>query len=180
MTLTTNEAGAYVFRNLAPGRYTIRAFFPNFAPYERTDIEITAGRTTTLPISLSIAPIKQEITLRPEATFTARAVVLPGSDYEAFPDDPDELAADLEALAGSSTGPQGSQMFVDGFSGARLPPKTSIREFRTNQNPFSAAYDRVGFGRIEVFTKPGSDKFRGEAFFNFGDAIFVLKLDMPL
>ncbi|MBI3940950.1 MAG: TonB-dependent receptor, partial [Acidobacteria bacterium] len=84
----------------------------------------------------------------------------------------DDLAADLEALAGASTAPQGTQLFVDGFSGGRLPSRVSIREFRTNQNPYSAAYDRVGFGRIEVFTKPGSDKFRGETFFSFGDGDF--------
>jgi hypothetical protein len=38
-----------------------------------------------------------------------------------------------------------------------------------NQNPYSAEYDRLGFGRIEIFTKPGSDKFRGQAMFNFSD-----------
>ncbi|MBI4454837.1 MAG: carboxypeptidase regulatory-like domain-containing protein [Acidobacteria bacterium] len=171
-TLTTDETGAYVFRGLAPGRYTVRAFFRSFAPYENTAVEITAGRVTILPISLSLAAIEQEITLLQETPFRGGAVALPGSDFEALPEDLDDLAADLEALSGASAGPQGTQLFVDGFSGGRLPSKTSIREFRTNQNPFSAAYDRVGFGRIEVFTKPGSDKFRGEAFFNFGDGYF--------
>jgi hypothetical protein len=28
---------------------------------------------------------------------------------------------------------------------------------RINQNPFSAQYDRIGMGRIEIFTKPGSE-----------------------
>ena len=50
-----------------------------------------------------------------------------------------------------------------------IPPKESIREIRINQNPFSAEFDRLGFGRIEILTKPGSDKFRGQAFFNFND-----------
>lgn len=172
-TLTTDETGTYVFRGLAPGRYTVRASSPNFAPYENTAVEITTGHVTILPIQLSLAAIEQEITLLQEIPFRAGAVdLLPGSDFEALPEDPDDLAADLELLAGASAGPQGTQIFVDGFSGGRLPPKASIREFRTNQNPFSAAYDRVGFGRIEVFTKPGSDKFRGEAFFNFGDSHF--------
>jgi hypothetical protein len=55
---------------------------------------------------------------------------------------------------------------VDGFSSGRLPPKDSIREIRINQNPFSSEYDRLGFGRIEIFTKPGSDKFHGTAFYD--------------
>ena len=58
-------------------------------------------------------------------------------------------------------------MFIDGFTGGRMPPKQSIREIRVNQNPFSSEYDRVGFGRIEVFTKPGSDHYHGQTSFDF-------------
>src|SRR6185369_585372 len=36
-------------------------------------------------------------------------------------------------------------------------------------NPFSAEYDRLGFGRIEILTRPGTDRFRGQASFNFND-----------
>jgi hypothetical protein len=170
-TVAADATGTYVFRGLAPGRYSVRASFAGFALYENTEVDTTAGRTTTLSILLNIEPIKEEITLTYEPTFHRGTVVLLGDD-EVLPDDPDDLAADLEALAGSSAAPQGTQMFVDGFTGARLPPKASIREFRTNQNPFSAVNDRVGFGRIEVFTKPGSEKRRGQVFFNFGHGMF--------
>lgn len=33
-------------------------------------------------------------------------------------------------------------------------------KFGSTKNPFSPEYDKLGFGRIEIFTKPGSDKFR--------------------
>ena len=102
----------------------------------------------------------------------AGALVLRGADLAALSDDPDDLAEDLQALAGPSAGPNGAQMFIDGFTGGRLPPKESIREIRINQNPFSAEYDRLGYGRIEIFTKPGTDKFRGQTFFNFSDGVF--------
>ncbi len=170
VTVAADETGTYVFRRLAPGPYTVRASFPGFAPYENTAVALTPG-TRTLPILLNIEAVTEEITLKYEPTFHRGTVALSGDD-EVLPDDPDDLAADLEALAGSSAAPQGTQLFVDGFSGARLPPKGSIREFRTNQNPFSAANDRVGFGRIEVFTKPGSDKLHGQVFSNFGHGIF--------
>ncbi|HEV2762788.1 MAG TPA: hypothetical protein VGV38_07330, partial [Pyrinomonadaceae bacterium] len=76
----------------------------------------------------------------------------------------------LQALAGPSTGATGEgEIFLDGFSGGRLPPKESIREIRINRNPFSAEYDRLGYGRIEIFTKPGTDRLRGSASFNFND-----------
>ena len=68
---------------------------------------------------------------------------------------------ELTALAGPSAGPNGGQIYVDGFTGGQLPPKSSIREIRINQNPFSAEYDQLGYGRVEVFTKPGTDKIHG-------------------
>ncbi|HEY2962418.1 MAG TPA: hypothetical protein VGJ37_08400, partial [Pyrinomonadaceae bacterium] len=61
------------------------------------------------------------------------------------------------------------QIFVDGFTGGRLPPRASIREIRINSNPFSAEYDRLGFGRIEILTRPGTDRYRGQASFSFND-----------
>ena len=69
---------------------------------------------------------------------------------------------DLQALAGPSAGPNGGQIYIDGFTGGQLPPKSSIREIRINQNPFSAEYDKLGYGRIEIFTKPGTDHYHGQ------------------
>src|SRR5205807_8934886 len=82
-----------------------------------------------------------------EASANASAIVLRGSDLDALSDNPDDLAADLQALAGPAAGPNGGSMFIDGFSGGELPPKNAIREIRINQNPFSPEYDRLGFGR---------------------------------
>ncbi len=92
----------------------------------------------------------------------ANAIVLKGKDLDALSDDPDELQNELQALAGPSAGPNGGQLYVDGFSGGQIPPKSSIREIRINQNPFSAQFDRLGYGRIEIFTKPGTAKAHGE------------------
>src|SRR5207237_303116 len=64
-------------------------------------------------------------------------------------------------------GPNGGQIYIDGFTGGTLPPKSSIREIRINQNPFSAQYDQLGYGRVGVFTKPGTDKFHGHLGFNY-------------
>ena len=92
----------------------------------------------------------------------AGAIVLSGKDLDQLSDDPDQLQSDLEALAGPSVGPNGGQMYIDGFTAGQLPPKSSIREIRINQNPFSAEYDKLGYGRIEIFTKPGTDQLHGQ------------------
>ena len=175
-TVVTNNGGAYTISGLAPGKYTVRATNAGFAVFETTDVEVVAGKAQQFDITLKVAIEEQKVTVAAdsrevstEPDNNAGAVVLRGSDIDALPDDPDDLAAALQALAGPSAGPNGGQIFVDGFTGGRLPPRASIREIRINSNPFSAEYDRLGFGRIEILTRPGTDRFRGQASFNFND-----------
>ncbi|HEX7316099.1 MAG TPA: carboxypeptidase regulatory-like domain-containing protein [Pyrinomonadaceae bacterium] len=176
-TAETDEQGNYSFAGLAPGRYTVRINQSGFASYENLGVEVQAGRTAPLDIVLTVAIEQEEVTVTAEAPVgteaesQAGAVVLRGADLDALPDDPDDLSEALQALAGPGAGSSedGAQIYIDGFTGGRLPPKESIREIRINRNPFSAEYDRLGYGRVEIFTKPGTDKFRGQAFFNFND-----------
>src|SRR5689334_9065414 len=156
-SVVTNDAGNYTINGLAPGKYTVRAVNAGFAISETPDVEVTAGKPLQFDITLKVAIEEQKVTVNSDAREVntepennAGAVVLKGDDIEALPDDPDDLAAALQALAGPSAGPNGGQIFVDGFTGGRLPPRASIREIRINSNPFSAEYDRLGFGRIEI------------------------------
>jgi hypothetical protein len=178
-TADTNEQGEYLVSGLAPGKYTVRTKALHFAPFEETEVEIIAGRNTR-DIKLSVALEKQEEVLIDSATgnglstapdSNAGAVVLTGPDLEVLPDDSDDLAGALRAMAGPVAGPSGVQFSVDGFTntGQPLPPRETIREVRINQNPFSAENDRLGFGLIQIFTRPGTDKLRGEGFFGFSD-----------
>src|SRR5262249_26486659 len=96
-------------------------------------------------------------------------LVLRGRALDALPRGGADLLQVLRSLAGASAGPNGLQLFVDGFSSDRLPPTSSIREIRINQDPFSAEYDQLGLGRIEVTTKPGTDEFHGETYLNFNN-----------
>ena len=175
-SVVTNNAGTYTVNGLAPGKYTVRAVNAGFAISETPDVEVTSGKPVQFDVTLKVAIEEQKVTvaadsreLSTEPENNAGAVVLKGADLDSLPDDPDDLAAALQALAGPSAGPNGGQIFVDGFTGGRLPPRSSIREIRINSNPFSAEYDRLGFGRIEILTKPGTDRFRGQASFNFND-----------
>src|SRR2546425_7242304 len=175
-TVPTNDQGMYVLNGLAPGKYNLRVSALGFAVNEIPDVEVMSGRGQPLNVTLKVTIEQTKVTvnsdnqgLSTEPENNAGAVVLKGSDLESLPDDPDDLAAALQALAGPSAGPNGGQIFIDGFTGGRLPPLASIREIRINANPFSAEYDRLGFGRIEILTKPGTDRFRGQASFNFND-----------
>ncbi|MDQ4120685.1 MAG: TonB-dependent receptor [Acidobacteriota bacterium] len=174
-TAQTNQNGEFSFTNLAPGKYVVRASAAGFAAYENAEIEIVGGREATLEIPLNVAQAEAQVNVgeeepvntNPEAN--ASALVLKEEDIEALPDNDEELAAALQALAGPAAGPNGGEVFIDGFSGGRLPPRDAIREIRINQNPFSSEYDRLGLGRIEILTKPGTEEFRGEVEFEFED-----------
>jgi hypothetical protein len=173
-TATSNADGNYAFTGLAPDKYRIHAIATGFATSEDIEVDLTAARRDPFNVSLKIAAIETQVRvdadtpLSTETGNNANQQVLSGKDLEALPDDPDELAAALQALAGPSVGPSGGQIFIDGFSGGNMPPKESIREIRINQNPFSAENDQPS-ARIEILTKPGTDKFRGGASFNFSD-----------
>jgi hypothetical protein len=173
-TATTNADGTYSFTGLAAGKYTIHATAVGFATSEDTTVDLNAARRDPLNISLKIAAIESQVKINAETPLStdssnnANQTVISGRDLDALPDDPTELAAALQALAGPSIGPNGGQIFIDGFSGGNMPPKESIREIRINQNPFAAENDQPS-ARIEILTRPGSDKLRGSASFNFND-----------
>src|ERR1051325_2817672 len=168
---TTNGEGVYNFAGLAPGKYTLQAAAPGFAPSDTKEVDITGARQTmdvTLRVTIEEKVTVAETSVSTEATNNANQTVIGGKDLDALPDDPDELAAALQALAGPSVGPNGGQIFIDGFTGGNLPSKDSIREIRINQNPFAAENDQPS-ARIDILTRPGTDKLRGGASFNFND-----------
>ena len=174
-TAISNGSGNFTINGLAPGKYTVRVTAANFSLYENTEVNIAAGQSEELTVALTVQGVEEQVDVSNENQVNTdsennlSATVLKNEDLESLPDDPDELEAALQALAGASAGPNGGQIYIDGFTGGQLPPKESIREIRINQNPFSAEFDRLGYGRIEILTKPGSDKFRGQGFFNFND-----------
>jgi hypothetical protein len=169
MDTTTNKDGAFEFKDLPPGKYQLKAVAQGFALYTKADVVVTAGQVTHVNIAVQIEVQEQKVEVESTTTQVdvnpannANSIVLQGKDLDALSDDPDEMESELQALAGPSAGPNGGQIYIDGFTAGQLPPKASIREIRINQNPFSSEYDKLGYGRIEIFTKPGTDKYHGQ------------------
>ena len=177
--------GTYTVRNVPPGTYSVTVTMQGFASFVKMGVRISAGQNLSLDVQMTIQEQQQEVNVTTsaaqvsvDADNNASSTVLKGKDLDALSDDPDELSSELSALAGPAAGPNGGQIYVDGFTGGQLPPKSSIREIRINQNPFSAQYDRLGYGRVEVFTKPGTDKFHGQ--FNLQGITSALNSGNPL
>jgi hypothetical protein len=173
-TATTNASGNYEFKSLPPGNYEVTAAAVGFTVREEKQVKVKAGSTTTLDLQLSIEALEQSVTIDNKGISTdsdrnGDAMVLRGRELEALPNDPDALASALQAMAGPTQGENAPQVTVDGFSNGRVPPKEAIREVRINQNPYSAENEYPGWGGIEIYTQPGSDKFHGGVSFNFND-----------
>ncbi len=178
LTTTTDGQGNYQFKSLPAGKYILTIVAQGFNLYENDSVTV-ADQPLKLNVAMVIAVEEQKVQVSDTAptidvapTNNAGAIVISGKELDALPDDPDELQSDLEALAGPSAGPNGGQMYIDGFTAGQLPPKASIREIRINQNPFSSEYDKLGYGRIEIFTKPGTDKYHGQLFVSGNDSAF--------
>ncbi len=170
----TDAAGQYSINGIPPGAYMVRVIAKGFTVTQRQDFNIDGA--VVLDVQLTIEAESQVVNVEAEAnkvttdpTQNGGALVLGQKELSALSDDPDELEQQLQAMAGPSGGPNGGQIYIDGFTGGNLPPKSSIREVRINSNPFSPEYDRPGFGRIEILTKPGTDIIRGQAFFQFNN-----------
>jgi Carboxypeptidase regulatory-like domain len=173
-TAVAGGDGSYSFRGVAPGDYVVQATAPDLAT-PLLKLTLRSG-VQTLNLQLKVARVEQQVTVEdravtvsPEPANNASATLLAGDDLQALSDNPDDLIAELIAIAGQGAGPGGASVFIDGFSGGQLGSKESIREIRINQNPFSAEYDRIGTGRVEILTKPGTNQFHGSGFFNFGN-----------
>jgi hypothetical protein len=177
-TAFSGRDGAFHFSAVKPGTYTLQITAKGFA-LATAGIEVEADKLVQQNVTLQLPVEQQQVEVKEEANGVstspdnnASAMVIKGKDLDALSDDPDELQNELTALAGPAAGPNGAQIFIDGFTGGQLPPKSSIREIRINQNPFSAQYDKLGYGRIEILTKPGTDKLHGNLMVMGNDSAF--------
>ena len=175
----SDSAGQFLFRDIKPGSYQLQVDASGFTSFRSPTLSLTTDQTKRVDVALAVLGVDvsvvvttEDAQVSTEAGSNASAVVLKGDDLDALADDPDELANELSVLAGPSAGPNGAQIYIDGFSGGELPPKSAILEIRVNQNPFSAEFDRLGYGRIEILTKPGTQKLHGQALFQGNDKSF--------
>ncbi|HEY1742853.1 MAG TPA: carboxypeptidase regulatory-like domain-containing protein [Granulicella sp.] len=150
---------------LPPGTYDITVVADGFTPSLSTVTITRAGSITHFNARLEIATESEQVNVFANQNSTSAdanksAMVLGQAELATMSDDDATFQQEIESIAGADPSHPGA-VYVDGFSGGAIPPKDSIREIRINQNPYSAQYAEIGFGRIEIFTKPGSDKIHG-------------------
>ena len=164
---TAGRNGRYRIDGRLTTDYILTVSAPGFATFSTSTMQLSHPGITVLDVRLKIADIKEQVSVDDENRIgtdpnqNGDSLTLKGRSIDDLPLDSAELLQQLQALSGGPT----PDIYVDGFSGGKLPARDTIREIRINQNPYSAQYDtNPGNGRIDVFTKPGSSKLHGDIY----------------
>src|SRR5260370_2525476 len=115
-SVTAGNDGSYSIAGIPPGKYTVQASSPGLVQFQPATVEIRGGATAALNLQLRVTLEKQEVTVQENSVplvntdpaQNAGALILRGADLDALSDDPDDLQADLQALAGPAAGPYGA------------------------------------------------------------------------
>ena len=158
-----DAAGRFTLR-LPPGAYRLTISSPGFESFAQSFV--LGAVPLRLDARLTIAATTDQVDVPSDASASTASgdnkssLIFKADQLDALSNNDSVLQQQVLAMAGGS-GEGGGQIYVDGFSGGRFPPKEDIREIRINQNPFSAQYPDLGIGRIEISTKPGTGKLHG-------------------
>lgn len=150
----TDERGRGISPALPVGNAQLRIEFPGFHPHEgRVSLRRGAVNQT---VTLRIEGFQEEIVVSDTAEIDLRSssatTTLTQEEIDELPDDPDELQAVLEQMAG----PGGATFIMNGFRGGRLPTRDEIRMIRFRTNSFSADNHDAGRTQIEIITRPAT------------------------
>jgi hypothetical protein len=166
VTFTSDERGLATSPNLPAGNAKLHVEFAGFDPYE-APINLRRGAMNQT-VTLKIAGLQEEVVVNDTTAIDDRrgnslSTTLEESEIEELPEDPEELAEVLAAMAGGS----GAVFQVNGFRGGRLPSRDEIRQIRFRTNSFSADNHDAGRTQIEIITRPNVREWNGNGSFNY-------------
>ncbi len=155
VTYKSNDRGLAIAPPLNPGEVAVHVEFPGFQPFD-APLTLRRGAQNQV-VTLTIEGFKAEVAVTdataPEASKSTSSFSLSQEEIDALPDDPDELADVLSAMAG----PGGATFFMNGFQGGRLPSRDQIRSIRFRQNNYAADNHDAGRSQVEIVTRPNTN-----------------------
>ena len=88
---TADSSGAYAVTGLTAGSYIVRTSYPGFAPFKMPAIQLAAGQSKRVDISMAMEVEQQSVTVTDEsptvnieASGNSNAIVIKGKDLEAL------------------------------------------------------------------------------------------------
>ena len=166
ITFSSDEHGIASSPSLPIGSAKVHVEFEGFEPFEGT-LNLRRGALNQT-VTLKIAGLKEEVvvsdtTATDDRRGNAQSTTLEQAEIDELPEDPDELADVLTAMAGGN----GAVFQVNGFRGGRLPSRDEIRQIRFRTNSFAADNHDAGRTQIEIITRPNVREWSGNGSFNY-------------
>lgn len=165
-TVRTAADGSFEFRDLAPGTYDLLAHLHAFTD-ERKTVQLAAGQTADLQISLDVAPLHQQLTVtasgREESVAESFSSVtsLDGQQLGTRSAAPSlgELLENEPGVAKRSYGPGSSRPVIRGFDGDRvlvLQDGTRTGTLSSQSGDHGEPVDGSAIERVEVVRGPAT------------------------
>jgi hypothetical protein len=165
----TSDQGVATIAPVRPGRYLLTAEFPGFQTGVLKDVRVRAGDNRHV-IVLAIQGLQDSVTVGRDKQESAAdrnsgafGTALTREQVDALSDDPDEMARQLQEMAG------GAVIRVDSFEGGKLPPKAMIKSIHVTRDAFAAENHNAGGLFIDIITQPGLGPLRGGGRYNLRD-----------
>ncbi|MGE0449273.1 MAG: TonB-dependent receptor [Vicinamibacterales bacterium] len=177
-TTVTDDDGAFIFREVPPGRYAIRAQATETGRVESVAVDVEAGGVT--PVALTLALTEQVIVASPAvpADNASPAQAVSGRLTERLPV-ADDVRALLPLLPGVVRGADGRIQMKGGqptqgdyqVSGASVTdpstgdfafalPSGAVESVQVLADPFAAEYGRFTSGVTEIVTRSGGSRWQ--------------------
>jgi Carboxypeptidase regulatory-like domain len=159
----SQQDGTFTIPNLSPASYVLRIELDGFETYQQT-VTIGPAPPKPLTVRLRVARLQQQVTV--EADLRDEISTSDGNAGTAKLDDDlilelpiasdDVLSVIEKFVSPGGMGAEGPSIVVDGVPGGELDlPSSAIGSVRVNRNPYSAAFQYPGNGRVEVRTQRG-------------------------
>ena len=175
---TASQTGEFTFQGVPPGRYDLVTTFPGF---QQTTARVTVGARppSAVRITMPLAVLTQEVTVgdspadvRADARSNLDSSVIDEQALANLPIFNEDVVGTMSRfLDASAIGTNGVMLIVNGVEVNSLTlPAAAIQQIKINQDPYAPEFRQPGRGRIEIVTKPGSQRYSGTAGFTFRDA----------
>ncbi len=170
----TDINGYYVILNMPPGKYTLKASYIGYAPYQVTDVVVQIDRTTTIDMQLKTETIAgEEVVIVAERPVVVKDISssqanISIAQIEAVPaattvTDVIGLQAGILGLSVRGGGADQTAFMVDGFTlrdernntpftGVSL---SAVKEVQVQTGGFNAEYGNIRSGIVNVVTRDG-------------------------
>ncbi|HEY3128461.1 MAG TPA: carboxypeptidase regulatory-like domain-containing protein [Acidobacteriota bacterium] len=195
-TVVTNDEGFYRAVALEPGHYSVTVEMSGFGKVENNDVEVKTAQETTFNVDLKVAEVVATINVTAQAegislnkTNPTIGTVFTGRQATELPLSAGRNINNLALLspnvftAPGSTGisangqrARNNNFTIDGSDNNDISVTLSttpvfpeaVGEFQVQTNPYNAEFGRNSGAQINVITKSGTNKLRGEAWEYYG------------